>query len=59
MIWNLLGVMAYTMQVTMSPEPLQALPENEKTLSESEPVWATSAFASAVWGSGDLAVLFC
>ncbi len=51
MIWNLLGVMAYLMQVTMSPEALQALPENERTLIESVPVWATSAFAIAVWGS--------
>lgn len=51
MIWNLLGVMAYIMQVTMSPEALQALPENERSLIESVPVWATSAFAIAVWGS--------
>lgn len=51
MIWNLLGVMAYIMQVTMSPEALQALPENERTLIESVPAWATSAFAIAVWGS--------
>lgn len=51
MVWNLLGVMAYIAQVTMSPEALQALPENERTLIESVPVWATSAFAIAVWGS--------
>jgi hypothetical protein len=51
MVWNLLGVMAYIMQVTMSPEALQALPENERALLESVPVWATSAFAIAVWGS--------
>ncbi len=51
MVWNLLGIMAYIMQVTMSPEALQALPENERTLIESVPAWATSAFAIAVWGS--------
>jgi len=51
MVWNLLGVMAYIAQVTMSPEALQALPENQRTLIESVPVWATSAFAIAVWGS--------
>jgi len=51
MVWNLLGVMAYIMQVTMSPEALQALPENERTLMEAVPAWATSAFAVAVWGS--------
>jgi len=51
LVWNLLGVMAYIAQVTMSPEALQALPENERTLLESVPTWATSAFAIAVWGS--------
>ena len=51
LVWNLLGVMAYIMQVTMSPEALQALPENERTLMESVPMWVTSAFAIAVWGS--------
>jgi hypothetical protein len=51
LVWNLMGVMAYIMQVTMSPEALQALPENERTLMESVPMWVTSAFAIAVWGS--------
>lgn len=51
LVWNLMGVMAYIAQVTMSPEALQALPENEKTLMESVPMWVTSAFAIAVWGS--------
>jgi hypothetical protein len=51
LVWNLMGVMAYIVQVTMSPEALQALPENERTLLESVPAWATSAFAIAVWGS--------
>ncbi len=51
LVWNLMGVMAYIMQVTMSPEALQALPENERTLIESVPTWATAAFAIAVWGS--------
>jgi hypothetical protein len=51
LVWNLMGVMAYIMQVTMSPEALQALPENERTLIESVPAWATGAFAIAVWGS--------
>lgn len=50
LLWNLLGVMAYIAQVTMSPEALQALPENERTLIEATPPWATGAFAIAVWG---------
>ena len=50
LLWNLMGVMAYIAQVTMSPEAIQALPENERTLMESVPAWATAAFAIAVWG---------
>ncbi len=51
LVWNLMGVMAYIAQVTMSPEALQTLPENERILMESVPMWVTSAFAIAVWGS--------
>lgn len=51
LVWNLMGVMAYLAQVSMSPEALQALPENQRALMESTPSWATSAFAIAVWGS--------
>jgi hypothetical protein len=60
LIWNLLGVMAYVMQVTMSETALQALPENERLLFESIPIWATSAFAIAVNGGalGSLLLLF-
>lgn len=50
LLWNLMGVMAYIAQVTMSPEALQALPENDRALYESAPAWATGAFAIAVWG---------
>ncbi|MEK6781696.1 MAG: hypothetical protein AABY93_08315 [Bacteroidota bacterium] len=50
LVWNLMGVMAYLAQVTMSPEALQVLPENERTLRESLPAWYTGAFAIAVWG---------
>ena len=59
LVWNLMGVMAYLSQVMMSPEALQALPENERALRAATPVWATSAFAIAVWGGtlGCLALL--
>lgn len=50
LIWNLMGVMAYVAQVTMSPEALLALPENERALYEGVPAWATGAFALSVWG---------
>ena len=49
-VWNLMGVMAYISQVTMTPEALQALPDNERALYDSVPTWATAAFAFAVWG---------
>lgn len=49
-VWNLFGVMAYIMHVTMSPEALAALPEAQRQLYENTPVWATAAFAIAVNG---------
>ncbi|MBT1688640.1 hypothetical protein [Dawidia soli] len=51
LLWNLMGIMAYIMRVTMTPEALQALPEQERALYTNVPVWATAAFAVAVWGS--------
>lgn len=50
LVWNLLGVMAYIMQVTMSPEALAALPEAQREIYETTPAWATAAFAIAVNG---------
>lgn len=50
LIWNLLGVMAYLINVTMSPEALAALPEAQRQLYENTPTWATAAFAVAVNG---------
>ncbi len=50
LIWNLLGVMAYIMQVTMSPEVFAALPEAQGQIYEDTPKWATAAFAIAVNG---------
>ncbi len=49
-VWNLLGVMAYIMQVTMSPDALAALPDAQRQLYENTPEWATAAFAIAVNG---------
>ncbi len=50
LVWNLLGVIAYIMQVTMTPEALAALPEAQRQLYENTPQWATAAFAIAVNG---------
>jgi len=49
-IWNLMGVLAYIMQVTMSPEALAALPEAQRQMYENIPSWVTAAFAIAVNG---------
>ena len=51
LIWNSMGIMQFIMQVTMTPEALQALPEAERALYTNVPVWATAAFAVAVFGS--------
>jgi hypothetical protein len=48
LVWNLLGVMAYLQQVTMSAEALAALPDAQRRVLESTPAWATAAFAVAV-----------
>ncbi len=50
LVWNLMGAFAYVDQVMMTPEAIQALPENERALYDALPVWATAAFAFAVWG---------
>jgi len=50
LVWNLLGVMSYIAQVTMTPEMMAALPDAERQLYEATPTWATAAFAVAVNG---------
>ena len=46
--WNILGLIAYLMDVMMSPEAVAALPEAERTLRDGMPVWATAGYATAV-----------
>ena len=48
LIWNLLGVMAYVMQVTMSPEAIAELPEAQRNGLDATPTWAIAAFALSV-----------
>lgn len=56
-LWNIMGVMAYIGQVTLSPEALAAMPAAEQALYEAVPAWVTGAFAIAVF-SGLLACVF-
>jgi hypothetical protein len=48
LVWNLLGMMAYVMQVSMDEAALAALPVAERAMYENFPTWAVSAFAIAV-----------
>ena len=57
LIWNGMGAMAYLGQKMMTPEALDLLPEAERALYNDIPIWATSAFAIAVWG-GLLGAIF-
>jgi hypothetical protein len=57
LVWNLMGVMAFVMQVTMSQEALAALPEAQRNLYTGIPAWATAAYAVAVFG-GTLGCVF-
>ncbi|GAB3013604.1 hypothetical protein [Bowmanella dokdonensis] len=48
LVWNLLGVAAFFMHVTLSPDALAQLPAEQQVLYENIPVWSTLAFAVAV-----------
>lgn len=49
LLWNLVGLMFYYMQVTMSPEVLaENFDEVQQAFLNDTPVWATSAYAIAV-----------
>ena len=49
LLWNLIGCAAYLGMQMIPPELLETMPEAERTLMENTPVWATAAFAVAVW----------
>ncbi len=48
LVWNLIGVVRYVMQVRITDEMVAHLPEAERALLTNLPAWATSAFAVAV-----------
>ena len=50
LLWNLLGCMAYLMDVRMTPEQIAALSPAQQELLNSRPAWAIAASAIAVWG---------
>lgn len=50
LLWNLVGMAIFFMQINMPPEALAAMPTEQRTLHESTPVWVNGAFAVAVFG---------
>ena len=50
LIWNLMGVAAFIAQVTMDPASLAELDDAQRAFYEATPIWATTAFAVAVFG---------
>ena len=47
-LWNVMGLIAFFMQVTMSEETLAAMDPADQAMYENIPIWATAAFATAV-----------
>jgi hypothetical protein len=50
LLWNLMGIAAFVMQATISPQALAALPEAEQALYNNYPMWALIAFGAGVFG---------
>ncbi len=48
LVWNLLGVMNYIMQATMSEEALNSFPEGMREYIAAKPSWVMGAFAIGV-----------
>ena len=49
LLWNLLGVAIFLMQMTMSPEMLAAMPPEQQRVQEATPSWLNIVFAVAVF----------
>ncbi len=50
LLWNLLGVAIFFLQVSATPETLAAMPAEQRQIYEATPVWLNIAFAVAVFG---------
>ena len=49
LIWNLMGVMNFLWQMSMSADALASLSEAQRAIIENRPLWVTVAFAVAVF----------
>lgn len=50
LLWNLLGLLAFVAQVTMSDESISALPEDQQEIYRNLPSWIYIFFGIAVFG---------
>ncbi|MDN3380414.1 MULTISPECIES: hypothetical protein [unclassified Pseudoalteromonas] len=50
LVWNLLGVIAFIIQMLMTPEMINKLPVEQQAAYSNIPLWSTVAFAIAVFG---------
>jgi hypothetical protein len=50
LLWNLLGVAMFLMQVTLTPEAVATMPAEQRQVHEATPGWLNIAFAVAVFG---------
>ena len=50
LIWNLMGILNFFMQLTITPEALASYPEAEQDLIINAPLWSMIAFALGVFG---------
>ena len=59
LLWNLIGVINFFIQINLSEEAIAALPEAEQALINSTPLWSLIAFAIGVFGGtiGSLGLL--
>lgn len=59
LLWEAMGCYAYLAQVSMGPEQLAALPDGQRQLFASMPIWVTAAYGVATWGGllGAIALL--
>lgn len=48
LLWNLIGVAMFLMQVTLSPDALAAMPDAQRAVYEATPAWLNGLFAVAV-----------
>jgi hypothetical protein len=49
LLWNIIGIVTFTMSLLISPEALGALPTEERALLESTPAWLNFIYGVAVF----------